>query len=437
MTVLTESGRQEDPSRLPSMGGRSAGENQTQQAKVVVNMKVNRWIRLSAVLAALAFAVGALTACGSSNDSAKSDTGAGTTSTDTSSAPSGLDAAKAAVDAGYKGTEREPASGGPKAQKGKRVFVISCMQAAPGCSIPSNAVKDAGQKLDWTVTVVDGKGDPGAFNAGMRQAIAAKADGIVLVAIDCPAVKTTLALAKKSNIPVVSSYGFDCNDPKIGGSESLLTASVNYGTDTIGDYFRDWGRLQANYVIAKSEGKGKIMILGAPEYLLFKYKMEGFHETIEKNCPDCEIVAEQDVPVTGLSNGKAVQQTQTLLAKHPETTVLVPGYDAMSMTVANSPVVRRKIDGGMLLVGSEGYIPNMDLIRQGIQTASIAVPAEWLGWAGADALNRVLAGETEIPDQGLGFTVIDKDHNLPPKGKNWSPGIDFKAAFERNWSGQG
>lgn len=397
-------------------------------------MDVNRWIRLPAVALALTLPAALISACGSSKSSSETNAPA---TTNAAAAPSGLDAAKAAVDAGYKGTEREPASGGPKAQKGKKVFVISCMQAAPGCSIPSNAVKDAGKQLGWDVTVVDGKGDPGAYNAGMRQAFAAKADGIILVAIDCPAVKTSLELAKKNKVPVVSSYGFDCNDPKIGGSESLLSATVNYGTPTVGDYFRDWGRLQANYVIAKSEGKGKIMILRAPEYLLFKYKMEGFHETIEKNFPGCKIVAEQDVPVTGLSNGKAVQQTQTLLAKHPETTVLVPGYDAMSMTVANSQAVRTKIANGMLLVGSEGYIPNMDLIRQGIQTASIAVPAEWLGWAGADALNRVLAGETTIPDQGLGFTVIDKDHNLPPKGQNWSPGIDFKAAFERNWSGQG
>lgn len=369
--------------------------------------------------------------CGSGNNA-----GSGSSTSASSEAPSGLKAAEKAVTVGYAGTEREPTRKGPPAQKGKRVTVVSCTQSAPGCSIPAAGVKEAGDKLGWKVTVVDGKADPGVYNSAIRQAVAAKADGVVLVAIDCPAVKTSLELAKRDKVPVVSTYGFDCDDPKIGGP-SLLAATVNYGTKTVGEYFTNWGRLQADYVIAKSGGKAKIMILGAPEYLLFRYKVAGFRDEIKKRCPGCEIVAQQDVPVTGLSNGKAVQQTQTLLAQHPETTVLVPGYDAMTSTVAQSPAVRSKVAQGMLLVGSEGYIQNMDLIREGIQTSSIAVPAEWLGWAGADALNRVIAGDPGIPDQGIGYTIVDKGHNLPPKGENWVPRIDFKSAFEATWSGKG
>src|SRR5439155_17333419 len=119
--------------------------------------------------------------------------------------------------------------------------------------------------------------------------VAAKADGIIDIAIDCAAIKNSLQVAKDAQIPVVGVYAFDCDDPKIGGPQ-LFAASVDYGTESIGEYFEDWGRLRADYAIAQTDGKAKIVVLPDPTYLLSSYGMEGFKAELAEKCPECEIV---------------------------------------------------------------------------------------------------------------------------------------------------
>jgi ribose transport system substrate-binding protein len=58
-----------------------------------------------------------------------------------------------------------------------------------------------------------------------------------------------------------------------------------------------------------------------------------------------------------------------------------------------------------------------------------------------DAANRLLAGEkpAQIPNEGFGYQIIDKDHNVPPSGpyvplnmKTKKP-VDFKATYRKVW----
>ena len=62
--------------------------------------------------------------------------------------------------------------------------------------------------------------------------------------------------------------------------------------------------------------------------------------------------------------------------------------------------------------------------------------AEWMGYAGADTANRLMAGEKTIPDSGWGFQIVDKSNNLPASGSVVTPPIDFRAAFDKVWEGK-
>src|SRR5688572_4388792 len=91
-----------------------------------------------------------------------------------------LKAAKANLDKAYAGTNAEPPTSGPKPERGKNVWVISCAQSLESCARGSAAEKAAGRELGWKTTIFDGKADPATFNSGIRQALADKADGIIL-----------------------------------------------------------------------------------------------------------------------------------------------------------------------------------------------------------------------------------------------------------------
>src|SRR5689334_13545740 len=81
--------------------------------------------------------------------------------------------AKSAVDAA-----RQPKASwvGPtapvKAETGKIVYVVTCASQGIGCVRAANGVVEAGGVLGWDVRVIDGRGDPAAWNAGILSAVA-------------------------------------------------------------------------------------------------------------------------------------------------------------------------------------------------------------------------------------------------------------------------
>ena len=78
---------------------------------------------------------------------------------------------------------------------------------------------------------------------------------------------------------------------------------------------------------------------------------------------------------------------------------------AVSPALANKPEI--------MTLGGEGVPANMDLIRSGKETMAMAVPHEWAGYLGVDAVNRLLAGEKPVADPQRGVRL--PDHRQGPQ----------------------
>jgi len=69
------------------------------------------------------------------------------------SSASGVPAAVTSLlQSAYKGTFKAPPASGPKAAKGKNVWVISCGQVAASCAEIAGAAMQAGKALGWKMT---------------------------------------------------------------------------------------------------------------------------------------------------------------------------------------------------------------------------------------------------------------------------------------------
>jgi len=384
---------------------------------------------------ALAVSALALAACGSgSGSSGESDSGSttgGSTGAATTTDAAVVTDAKAAVEAGYEGTFQTPPTDGPAAQQGKKVWAVACIAAAPGCQTPVEAFKAAGQVLGWDVTLADGKADPAVYNSVIQQAIAAKADGIALMSIDCPSVKNSLTAAKQAGIPVVTMYSFDCDDPKLGGNEKLFDSTTPSPT---GEFFSAGGDLGAQWIIAKTDGKAKIVYVTADTYNNAAYIRDAFHKRLE-TCAGCEIVSEINAPTGDNASGALVQKVETAMQQHPDTNVLALWADTKTVVLAQTIKKLKAEHPDLIVMGGEGNPENMPLIADGVQDVAIGVPMKWLGWAAADALNRIFAGEQPVAES-LGYQIIDKDHGLPADASAWVPSVDYEAAYTKVWTGQ-
>jgi ribose transport system substrate-binding protein len=336
--------------------------------------------------------------------------------------------AKAELAKYEKGTYTGPPTEAPKAEPGKNVWLVSAGQAATVASMAIGGANDAAKKLGWEPTVFDGKFDPSVWGNGIRQAIADKADGILLYLIDCNLVKGPLQQARKAGIEVVGVESLDCpeTDP---GQESLFSAMPEYVEGTYGEWIKEFGRVQGLWAVAHTDGKAEVLMPKTDEVKGYTLIREGAVEAL-KACADCKIdyYAFQQADL-----GPALRQkTEQALLKNPKANAMILPLDSM-VTAGVAAAITAANRKDMLVVGAEGEEANIDMIREGKvgMNAGVGIPTRYEGYAGIDAMLRLFAGEKPVPS-GMGLQVFDKDNNLPPSGTYQAP-IDFESIYKKAW----
>jgi ribose transport system substrate-binding protein len=391
-------------------------------------MTATAWAR-RASLALIVPAVAVAAGCGSSSGPNEATAGAGSSSTGS------VGAAKAFVDQFLNSADRPLPTSSPKPQPGKKVWVLSCSQAAEGCQVPAAGAAEAGKMIGWKTTVFDGKGDPATYAKGVRSAIAAKADGIVLVSIDCAAIKAPLDEARKAGIKVFGFNGIDCNDPFAGGGKKAFDGQVDYGkkygsfTDAVQNRY---ARLIADYTIWKTNGKANIIAITEDDIVVVHYIGKGYLKWIARDCPDCK-VTKLSIALSDLLQGKVQGKVQAALTKNPAANVVFAPYDSAVTLGAAAAVKASGRDKQILLTGGEGLSPNIEMIRKGQgQDFAAGAPPRWAGFAAIDGLNRIFHGKPTV-DEGIGQAVIDEDHNLPTKTTYYDGRSDYEPNFRKMW----
>ncbi len=396
----------------------------------------------------LLLTAGTIAACGSSTDDQNGS------SSETAGVPA--EAAKA-LEAAYKGSFGEPPTSSPRPEAGKNIWYLP-LDAGIHDENEPGGLAEAANMLGWKLTQFDGQYSSATLVNGMRQAIADHADGVMLYVVNCADVKSGLKDLDQAGIPVVAWEGLDCDETvdsdgniKSTGQPKLFDAQVTYNNPDdpnkpLGylELYRDiYAKYQALLMIDGMGGEGKIITPKETDIVAGLVGDKGFRTTIEEFCPKCEMVG--DFEFTGNDFGAPLQQkTAQAISQNPDATGLYAGYDAPAISNMAPAIVASGRKDEIYSVAGEGQAAAIDLIREkrGID-ALCGYPTRWEGWAGLDAMNRILQGET--PPNGLGWPsgigmqAVDRDHNLPPKGVSFGGEgdsefpVDFAAAYKRAW----
>jgi ribose transport system substrate-binding protein len=286
--------------------------------------------------------------------------------------------AKAAV-AKYAGpqTTWEGPTTGPKPEPGKKIVYLSGDEQNDISHLYGVYIKQAGEKLGWTVTVIDGKGSPTSWLSGMNQAIALKPDGIALFA-DAASLQDPIKVGVAHGIKFVGLHaaGFP-------GPQPALNLFVNIEEDP-----RQIGKAQADWAIADSDGTARVVILTHNEYAIAKVKSTATKDEIER-CTGCKVLDYVNSPAS-----EAAQRQPQLTTSWVQRFGL-PFY---ATSVGDNdwdfavPVLRT---GGVKpdqvkLIGADGNRSAYDRIRAGdqYQVVTVAEPIELQGWQAIDEMNR-------------------------------------------------
>ena len=394
------------------------------------------FLRVAFALLALC---GGLAACGDDDDGSSSSTGG----SDTAGGGETAFNAKEILARNYEGVVEPAPKDGPEAAPNKTIWFSNCL-AFEGCARFGTGLKEAAKVLGWTIKEVDNKNDPRTSISIMRQAVAAKADGIVDTLSDCPNVRTGLQAAKGAGIPVVTYAGLDCDNPALGeGGEGLYAGHVRLGKaeDTL-DYYRNQGMSDAEFILALASEKGiesPTIVTALPQGQLFQdARAEGFASKVEELCPDCEVAPIEFNTQQVVAKGQQIIRSGIL--QNPGAEVFYYGNDAFLPLGIQSALQANKGKFKILCCGDGGELSTQN-VRDNELAETVAgnfAPLEMWGWDTLDVMNRLLSGATkdEIPAQANVTYYFDKEHNLPASGPVEVP-YDYREAFSSIWEGSG
>lgn len=388
-------------------------------------MSSSRRTRFVGSLAAIALLLLLVGCGGSSNTTSDSSTANSTSGSTQTTSTGGSDAS--AINDLFAGKTYASPTGVPKPAPGKNVWILSCGQNLPTCVEPAEASVEAAKLIGWHTTLYDTKGDPSNFAAGIRQALAAKADGIITYALDCPLIKEALIQARNAHVPVVAAEADDCNP-------GLFTSIVRYSQGSFQQFFKAKGMADAQLMGFETGGNAKVVAMDQTDVADLFPLQDGFDAGITQSCSGCSIVAKVKLTLGDFGNiSELVQKTAQALTQNPDANAVYDVYDT-TFEVALEPALRQAGRLTNTYVGaSEGAAPVMDFIRSGGHAAGVGVPTRWEGYAEVDNLNRAFLGQPGASNSGIGLMAYDKNHNLPPKGEAFQPPIDYVAAYKKAW----
>lgn len=307
---------------------------------------------------------------------------------------------------------------------GKQVFYISVSNSIPVLKYWSDQVTAIVKKYaDIDVTVIDAKGSVDEANKGFRQAIAQKADAIVVMALPPSLFKAQFEQAQAAGIKVITA-----NSGIPGDVSSGQDAEVSFDYRKVGELIGAW-------MVADSKGKGKGLVISSDDVPASQPQVQGTVEEVARLCSACDVkVTDVQIPQWQSSIPTLFQTT---INSDPERRYLLPLYDGQALPGLGA--IRTAGAGDKVSVGAfnatPGIVEQLKDPKSGLKL-EVGGHNEWWGYAAADQIFRVLSGAEPIENYYVGLRIFDQTNVDLIQGSDefaWYESEDYKTKFPSLW----
>jgi ribose transport system substrate-binding protein len=269
-----------------------------------------------------------------------------------------------------------------KPMPGKKVVYLSSSGDNDASREWADAVKDAGAKVGWDVTIIDGRGSPKTWLEGYNQAIALKVDGIVTDA-DISSMQEAVKAGAAQGIVLVGIHGW-----AFPGPNAELGVFHNIQQDP-----REIGAAQADWIIAHSNGTARVVVTTHCEYQIACTKAKATEDRI-RQCPGCEVLEVFNSPISEVAQRQPAAVT-AWVQKYgtPLYITSVADYTAdYQVPALRAGGVQH---GEVILVSADGNRSAYERIRAGnqYQMVTASEPYRLQAYQAIDELNRAFHGQ--------------------------------------------
>jgi ribose transport system substrate-binding protein len=261
-----------------------------------------------------------------------------------------------------------------------KVAVITPYLAQPGTQFYVEAFQDVAKQKGWDVNVIDTQGDVAAVISRIEDMVTQKVDAIV-INVDPSQIQAGLQAAKAANIPV---FGMDA-----GADPLLMTNVTSNGYAMAAE--------TSTYVADRIGGKGNVVMFVFDAFP--PVQVRGVvAAAVFGNHPDIKILDKvtPDVSDGGIADSRA--KMEAILAANPtpgSISAVWAAWDQPALGALQAIVAAGRDKEGIVITGIDANPQARDEIAKGGNfEASMAQDFKGIGAATADAVARVLGGET-------------------------------------------
>ncbi|MCB1495858.1 MAG: substrate-binding domain-containing protein [Bauldia sp.] len=261
-----------------------------------------------------------------------------------------------------------------------KVAVITPYLAQPGTQFYVEGFQAAAKDRGWDVNVIDTKGDVAAVISRIEDVANQKVDAIV-INVDPAQVAAGLQTAKDAGIPV---FGMDA------GSDPLLVTNV-----TSNGYAM--AAETAVYVANRIGGEGNVVMFVFDAFPPVQVRGV-IADAVFGNFPDIEVLdrVTPDVSDGGIADSRA--KMEAILAANPDPgsiKAVWAAWDQPALGALQAIEAAGREGEGIVITGIDANPQAREAIAAGGNfEASVAQDFQGIGSATADAVARVLGGET-------------------------------------------
>lgn len=390
--------------------------------------------RLLAVpLATMALLVAA---CGSSSSGRSSATNTPSSSSPTGGNSNQLSNVEATVQK-YEGipsfTPPGPSFDASKA-KGKSIFYISLSTSNAFQNSVTSALQQAAAAVGVNFFSYPNTGQVSQYVSGMEEAIQRHPDLIMLGSITPDLIMPQINAARQAGIAVMATHQANPDSYPPGTLGSLPTdykslTSVVYGP------FIPTAQLEADYVIAASNGKANVLLMTASNIAQSAGIVAAIKDELSSKCPSGCSVTTVDTPSTSWASNLE-NQTQSSLTANPDVNYIIPIYDSMTSFVV--PGVEAAGKGSAVKVVSYNGTPSVltQMESSPILAADVGENPMELGLLDMDQALRILTGQPTnpaVPEELRIFTQQNVKDAGTPAVAGQGYGTAWQSGFAELW----
>jgi ABC-type sugar transport system substrate-binding protein len=307
-----------------------------------------------------------------------------------------------------------------------KIAVIATGLATPGASNTAVFVQQAIKLAGWTAPATyDGKFEPTVQSGYIQTALAAGAQGLILISITPSTVASAIQQAEAKKVPVVCIL---CGPPASFSQFPGVIGVEPSPTLT--------GQAQALYAVSAAGPQGKIYVYEDGEFLFTAAQNTAAVAEIKSICSGCTVTTEQ--MKAGDEQVPGIPVLSGVLASHPAGTinVIIAPYDDAAANFATLLQQRGRTE-----IGVVGYAALPDFFTQikagtppGAK-ADVSIPLPYMSYAAVDELARALAKQPTWDANNLGVSLVTTANVSQYNASDpyTSPGFDPATFFAKLW----